>query len=336
MSSRSGLVRALVVIGVVAIIGFLAWRYLPQYLEPPASGLSASGTIEATESRLGFQGAGRIETVAPREGDAVKAGDELARLDRAELLARREQAQAQVAAADAILRDLEHGSRSEEIAQARAALYSANKRLSDAKRDLDRAKRLYEGGAVGAEARDKATMAHDLAASQTEQARQQLQLLEVGPRLERIEAQRAQVTQAQAAVRVFDAMLENMLIKAPIDGIVTVRHREPGETVAPGMPVLTLMNPANRWVRIYVPEPRVGQIKLGGSAEITTDSFAGKVYRGQVVYIASQAEFTPKSVQTTEERVKLVYAVKLRITGDTELELKPGMPADVRLDSVAP
>jgi len=163
-----------------------------------------------------------------------------------------------------------------------------------------------------------------------------LHILQAGTRHEKIDVQRAQVVQVQAAIKPIDAALDNMVLLAPMDGIVTLRHREPGATVGPGAPVFTLMNPADRWVRIYVPENRVGQVRLGTPAAITTDSFPGKTYPGEVVFIASQAEFTPKTVQTTEERVKLVYAVKVRVSGDSGFELKPGMPADVRLDGAQP
>jgi len=113
---------------------------------------------------------------------------------------------------------------------------------------------------------------------------------------------------------------------------VTVRHREPGETTPPGAPVLTLMNPDDRWVRIYVPEDRIGLVTLGQRATITSDSYPDRTHEGRVTFIASEAEFTPKNVQTPEERVKLVYAVKVQVVGDTAFELKPGMPADVRLE----
>jgi len=114
--------------------------------------------------------------------------------------------------------------------------------------------------------------------------------------------------------------------------VVTVRHREPGETVPAGSPVLTVMNRDDRWVRIYIREDRIGAVHTGQAATITSDTYAGKTYRGAVVFIASEAEFTPKSVQTREERVKLVYAVKVRVSGDPAYDLKPGMPADVRLE----
>ncbi len=116
---------------------------------------------------------------------------------------------------------------------------------------------------------------------------------------------------------------------------MTVRHREVGEVVPAGAAVLTLMNPDDRWVRIYVPENQLGKVALGQAARITSDTFPGKTYRGKVAFIAAEAEFTPKNVQTTEERVRLVYAVKVRVEQDPGQELKPGLPADVFLESAA-
>jgi HlyD family secretion protein len=252
------------------------------------------------------------------------------------MLARHQQAVAQAIAARAQLQELERGFRSEEVAQGRAALAAAKDHLNDAQRDLDRTKQLYDGGAVSQEAYDKARLASDLAKSQYEQAQEQLKILETGPRKEKIEAQRAQLAQAEAAVRIIDAILANMVIRAPFDGLVTVRHREPGEIVQAGSPILTIMNPNDRWVRIYIPENRVGAVQLGQLVTITTDTYSAKVYPGKVIFIAAEAEFTPKTVQTTEERVKLVYAVKVRITEDPTDDLKPGMPADVRLEPGKP
>ena len=117
------------------------------------------------------------------------------------------------------------------------------------------------------------------------------------------------------------------------DDIVTVRHREPGEIVGAGAPVLTVRNPDDRWIRIYVRGDEVGRLALGLPAVITADAYPERTYEGEVVFIASEAEFTPRTVQTTEERVKLVYRVKVRVTGDPAFDLKPGLPADVRLDT---
>jgi HlyD family secretion protein len=296
-------------------------------------GLSASGTVEATEASLGFQAAGRIEHIRVNEGDRVKAGDTLAVLDRTELEARLAQARAQLTAAEAVLSELERGARSEELVQAREADSSAAARLADAQRDLARAEQLFRGGAASQEAFDKARFAAEVARSQREQAAQQLRLVQAGPRVERIAAQRALVQSAQAQHRQVGAQLANAVVVAPFDGIVTVRQRQPGETVGPGAPVVTVANFDDRWVRIYVAENRLGAVSIGAPATITMDTYRDRTYAGAVSFIASQAEFTPRNVQTTEERVKLVYAVKVRITGDSALALKPGMPADVVLQA---
>jgi len=314
----------------VVVVAVAAWFFLLRRNGNDGA-LDASGTVEATDAQLGFQVAGRIDTILVHEGDAVKAGQLLARLDRTELEARRQQAAAQLTAARAMLTELERGSRSQEVQQGRDALVAAKQRLADAQRDLDRTRRLFDGGAVSREALDKAQLAFDVAQSQHDQAAQALQLLEVGPRPERIDAQRAAVASAQGAVRQMDAMLANSEIRAPFDGVVSVKDREIGETVSPGAPVLTVTNLNDRWVRIYIPETRIGAVHLGQGATISADTYKGRIYRGAVSFIASEAEFTPKNVQTQDERVKLVYAVKVHITEDSTYDLKPGIPADVQL-----
>jgi HlyD family secretion protein len=295
------------------------------------SRLEASGTVEATEAQLGFMVPGRIDSIHVREGDRVEAGAALASLDRVEAAARRAQTAAQLAAARAQLEEMVRGSRQEEVAQARAALEAARQRLADARQDLERTQALVQSHVISQQAFDKAKTAFDVAKAQADQAEEQYRLVVAGPRRERVEAARAQAAQAEAALRAADASLANMVIRAPFAGVVTVRHREPGEIVGAGTAVVSLMDRRDRWVRIYVSEARIGAVHTGQAATITSDTFRGRTYPGGVVYISSEAEFTPKNVQTEEERVKLVYAVKVRITGDAAFELKPGMPADVRL-----
>jgi len=294
--------------------------------------IQASGTVEATEADLGFQMAGRIEWIGPREGARVQAGEEVARLDQEGLLARKRAAEAQLDAARALLGEMTTGSRPEEIAEGRAALRGAEERLSDAQRDVERARRLFDGGAVSREMLDKAETSAGVAESAVDQARERLRILEEGPRQERVAGQRAVVAQAEAAVAQVDAALTNSVVTVPFPGVVTLRHREPGETVSPGVPVLTVMDLEDRWVRIYVREDRIGEVQLGQQAIITADTYPDRSYRGQVIFISSEAEFTPRNVQTTEERVKLVYAVKVRITEDPSYDLKAGIPADVVLE----
>jgi HlyD family secretion protein len=293
--------------------------------------IQASGTVEATDADLGFQMAGRIESISVREGDSVRSGQEVAALDQSELLARRRAAEAQGSAARALLAEMQTGFRDEEIAEGRAALRQAEEREEDARRDRDRAQRLFDGGSISQEMLDKAQTAFQVAEAAVEQAQQRFAILQEGVRPERIAAQRALVDQAEASVAQIDAALQNSVVTVPFPGLVTVRHREPGETASPGLPVLTIMDPEDRWVRIYVREDRIGEVSLGQTASITSDTYPEREYEGEVVFIASEAEFTPRNVQTTEERVKLVYAIKVRITGDPSHDLKAGIPADVVL-----
>jgi HlyD family secretion protein len=298
-----------------------------------AGALFASGTVEGTEADLGFQVPGRVAEVGPHEGDAVSAGEQVAVLDTAELGAAHAAAEAQLAAAQARLAELERGSRPEEVAQARAGVRSATQRADEARRDAERAARLYQGGAISQQARDRATTAKDVSEAALDQAQQALALVRAGPRTEVIRAQRAMVEQARANLERARAALDNAVIHAPFAGVVTVRHREPGETVSPGAPVLTVLDPNDRWVRIYVREDEVGRVHLGEKATITSDTYPDRKYQGTVIFIGSQAEFTPRNVQTQKERIKLVYPVKVRITGDPGFDLKPGIPADVTLES---
>lgn len=319
----------------VLVVGLGAWLILGPP-PPEAVGIMASGTVEATESDLGFQVGGRILELAVREGDVVERGAVLARLDASELEARAAAAEAQLAAARALLLELERGPRPEERAHARAVVEAARRRLEDATGTLERTRVLYDGGGASREALDQAEAAFGIAEAQYDQAVRQFELVDRGPRIERIEAQRAAVLQAEAAVRQAEAALSHAVIRAPFAGVVTVRHRQLGEIVPAGAPVLTLMDPDDRWVRIYVAGDEIGHVRIGQVAHIASDTYRDRRYDGRVTFVASEAEFTPRNVQTAKERVRLVYAVKVAITGDPDRDLKPGVPADVVLEPTVP
>lgn len=324
--------RAAVAAALVAFIALVAVvAYLLARGDGETTDVVASGTVEATEADLGFQIGGRIATIAVREGDPVGASQVLARLEAAELDARRSAAEAQLDAARAQLAELQRGARPEELRQARAAEAAARERMEEAGRVLERNRALEEGGAVSREALEQARTAYEVARAQHEHAREQLALVRTGTRQERLDAQHAVVRQAEAALAQVDAALANAVITAPFAGVVTVRHRQPGESVAAGAPVLTVMDPDDRWVRIYVREDVIGHVTLGQRAAIRTDSDRANEYPGRVTFISTQAEFTPRNVQTAEERVKLVYAVRVAITDDPRHMLKAGVPADVTL-----
>ena len=296
-----------------------------------STAIEASGTLEATEAELGFQVPGRIDSILVHEGDRITAGQRIAVLDLRELVARRDAAIAMAAAQRARLAELERGFRPEEVAQAEVSLQSAEHRLSDADRDLTRTRNLFEGGAVSRQALDNQQSVYNVARAERDRLQQQVKLLQSGSRPEQIAAQRALLAQSDAALAQTEATLSQAVVIAPFGGAVTRRQREPGEVISAGLPVISLANLDDRWVRIYVREDQVGRVKLGGKAEIKVDAFPDRTYAGDVVFIAQEAEFTPRNVQTKEERVKLVYRVKVRVVGDSAQDLKPGLPADVRL-----
>lgn len=316
---------------IVPLAAIAAVFVIVQSVRNGTASVPSFGTVEATEAVLGFQLAGRVDAVTVREGDRVARDSRLASLDATELQARLAAANAAVGAAEAVLRELRSGFRSEEQAQAQSALEAAEQRVLDAERDVDRSRILFEGGAISRELLDKHTTALEVALADRDRMAQNLALLQAGPRPERIAQQAALVEQARANARIVEATLQTTVITAPFDGLITVRHTEPGEIVSPGRPVLTLMNPDDRWVRIYVREDAVGGVSVGQAASIRIDTFPDRAYDGRVTFIASEAEFVPRNVQTTEERVRLVYEVRVTIVGDEQLDLKPGIAADVTL-----
>lgn len=319
------------VLGAVLVGGAAAWLVIRGGGEATGT-LAVSGTVEATDADLGFLLPGRVAEVVPTEGTTVAAGTELARLDARELDAQVAAAQADLDAARAALAEVEAGARGQDIASAEAALRSAEARAEEADRNADRARTLFEGGAISRQALDRAQAERDAARASADQARERLDLIREGAREETLRAARARRAQAEARLASAEASRSNAVIVAPFEGIVTVRHREPGETVPAGAPVLTLLDPSDRWIRVYVREDRLGAVRMGARASIVSDTYPDRVIEGEVVFIGSEAEFTPRNVQTAEERIRLVYPVKVRITGDPEFVLKPGLPADVTLE----
>jgi len=323
--------RLKILVPLIVLAGVVGWFVFVREPSLAEGVIQASGTVEATSADLGFQIPGRVETITVREGDLVESGAELAVLDTRELLATRNAAEARVGAAEAQLSELRSGGRPQEIAQAEAVVRRARERADESVRESERAARLEAGGAISRQALEQARTAAEMATAQAEEAEQALALLVEGPRAERIRAQEAVVEQARSELARVEASLANAAIRAPFAGRITVRHREPGEIVGAGVPVLTLLDPNDRWVRIYVRADEIGRVQIGMPASIKGDTNPDERYEGEVVFIGSEAEFTPRNVQTQEERTRLVYPVKIRVTGDPDFMLKPGIPADVEL-----
>jgi HlyD family secretion protein len=287
----------------------------------------ASGHIEAVEVRVGTKVRGRLLERPVDEGDAVKAGQLLAVLDTidAELFLR--EAVAQRDQADAMLRLRVAGSRREDIAEAAAQVASVSADLAGAEKELKRQETLVSEGVTTAKTKDDALAKRDALAAQLESSKQALARAKAGSREQEVEGARAARDALDARIAQLKQQIADATIVSPTNGLVTEKVAEPGELLAPGAPIVVVTDLALPWLTVYVAEPELGKIKLGAAAEITTDG--GEKRQGKVSFIASTAEFTPKNVQTRDERVKLVYRVKIALENPDGL-FKPGMPAEAR------
>jgi len=386
--------KALVLVLLLLVIGAAGiWYEAGRRNHQVPGTLSGNGTIEATEVEVGARISGRLLTVVPREGEAVRRGQELASLEAAELEAQVAQARGNLAAAEAVFAEIGAGTRAEEIrrlkaqvqsardaqvqaqarldllragarpellAQLRAAVQQTQVALDDAQRDFERTGRLAGEGAVAGRDLDVATARRDGAAAVLDAARHRLAEAEAGARIEELrvaeaglaqaaallqsaqasldlavagprrETLRAAEARAEAArgnVAAAEALLAQTHIVAPSDGRVTLRNAEPGEVVTPGFPIVRVADLSRVRVRVYVPEPQIGRVRTGQVAAVSVDAFPGRTFPGTVTEIAEKPEYTPKNVQTREERAKLVFGVKVEVENPGG-ELKPGMPAD--------
>jgi HlyD family secretion protein len=291
----------------------------------------ASGHVEATEVRISTKVGGILESLAVDEGSVVEAGQELARIDTVDTRLALESARAELARARAELRLLLAGPREEDIAEARAQVARAEADLAGATRDLERMEGLLATGSGTTKARDDARTRHEVAAAAVEAVRQRLRRLEAGFRPEEKDAARARVSAAEARIAQLEQQVEDASISSPVDGIVTRKLSDAGELMAPGTAIVTITDLANAWLNAYISEPDLGRIRLDQKAEVFTDD--GQTREGRVSFIASEAEFTPKNVQTRDERVKLVFRIKVALENEDGL-FKPGMPAEARLEPV--
>jgi len=297
----------------------------------PAAKYEASGTIEATEVRVSSQVVGTLAQVAAVEGSVVKQGDVLARIDPSTYQFQLGEADSEVDAARAQLELLVGGARVEDIDQAKANLAQTDENLKLAQADAARMRDLAASGSATIQQRDDAASRLALAKAQQESAAQGLRKLESFARPEELDAARARLEQAQWAARLAQKSLAECDIQSPMDGTVLERLAEPGELAMVGSGIATLADLGKLHLTIYIPETEIGRVSLGQSAEVSVDSFPGKIFPAKVYFISPIAEFTPKNVQTKDERVKQVFAVKLDL-GNGDGMLKPGMPADARID----
>ncbi len=376
-------------VAVIAAAIFAARRYRGA---DPAT-IRLSGNIELTEVNISFKIPGRLIERLVDEGEEVKKGMLVARLDKEQLLGQRDRARAaldgsesmivqqrtaidyqaetlagqilqraaELKASEARLAELLAGSREQEKEQARAGVERARTEYDRAARDWQRAQTLFKNEDISAADYDQFRTRYETADAQLKTAKEQLALVLEGPRSQTIDTARAQVAQAGAALKLAEAQrlelkrrreelqtrradvegrradlsivntqLADSEAASPIDGVVLVKGAEPGEVIAAGTTVLTVGDLDHPWLRAYIGERDLGRVRLGDTVNVTTDSFPGKVYHGRVSFISSEAEFTPKQIQTQDERSKLVYRVKIDVENPRH-ELKSNMPADAKI-----
>jgi HlyD family secretion protein len=318
---------ALVMLAIALVAG---WR-IREAMQKPDPGLELYGNVDIRGVDLGFRVGGRLEEVLKDEGDAVAAGELLARLDKRPLAHELARAQADLAAAAADLQWKEAGFRPEEIEQARAILEESRVTAADAERIHQRQAGLLPGGGTSRQNLESAEAALAAARERVKAAEAKLHLMETGFRPEEIAAARARVRQAEAAQDAAALRLEDAELRSPADGVVLTRAREPGAIVPAGATVLSLSLENPVWVRAYVHEPELGKVPPGTPVLLRTDGNPDRPFHGKVGFVSPRAEFTPKSVETPELRTSLVYRLRI-VVSDSDGSLRQGMPVTVSLD----
>ena len=326
MNKRVRLFAVVLMVILIAVGGTLLVRSLLH--KAPANELVLYGNVDIRQAELAFNGNERIASLMAQEGDRVKRGQLLATLDTLRLSHQVSQAEAQVKAQKEVLAALVAGTRPEDIRKARADVEAAEAEQKNAGIVFRRKSMLAEKDLISKQERDDAKAAADSSQAQLKAVKAALALAVAGPRKEDIAAAGETLKSYEAALSIAKRNLEYAYLYAPSDGVIQTRILEPGDMASPQTPVFTLALTDPVWVRAYVQEPDMGKIRLGMSAEVTTDSYPGKRYKAWIGFISPTAEFTPKSVETQELRSSLVYQVRVYAC-DPDNELRQGMPATV-------
>ncbi|HIU18078.1 MAG TPA: efflux RND transporter periplasmic adaptor subunit [Candidatus Avidesulfovibrio excrementigallinarum] len=322
----------LIILLVLVVAGAGGW-YGFLYLHGGAEPFVLYGNVDIRQVSLAFNSSGRIRAMTVEEGDQIHAGQVLARLDDTSLRLQADKARADIAALDQALLRLLNGTRPEELAQARASVAAAQAEATFTAQQRRRMQALFSGGsghAVSRQELDNAISADDMATAKLRSAREALRLAEIGPRDEDIAQARAQLESAKAQLAILEHDIAETVLLSPCDGVIRSRLLEPGDMASPQRAVYLVALTSPKWIRAYVSEPQLGLIHEGMRLSVTTDSWPDDPVTGTVGFIASVAEFTPKTVQTEELRSALLYEVRV-LVDDPDNRLRLGMPATVRL-----
>jgi HlyD family secretion protein len=309
--------------------------------------LTLNGTIEVDDILVGSKIGGRVTEVLVQEGEVVKKGDVLARIDDAELLTKKEQdisiinqEKENVSQHAAYLELVQSGNRTQEIQRSKADVDAIKVKLDLAVKDAGRYEKLYKEGAVSQQTRDSAVNQVDVLKAQVKSSQETYSLQKAGFRKEDIDQARdnwisakASLQQAQHDLDEIETQLEEMTVVAPMDAVVEVCDLRVGDLLGPNQSAMTLVIPNKLWVRVYAPENYLGFLKENSKVNVKVDSFPNEIFNGIVEQINRKAEFTPKNVQTAEERIDTVFGVKVRLD-DATRRLRAGMSADVTFPDI--
>ena len=315
----------------LAVVGLAVggvWRFWRSVA--PQRELVLYGNVDLRQVELAFNNSERIAAVLVQEGDRVRKGETLARLDTSRLLPRVREAEARVAAERKVVEKLHHGSRPEEIAQASASVESARADAINARAQYRRRVALAQNAVISQQELDNAKAALDVANARQALNQKALDLAIAGPRVEDIGEAEAELEGEAARLTLLRQQLADAQLVAPVDAVVRSRLMEPGEMASPEKPVLSLAVINPKWVRAYVEESDLGKLRTGMAVSVTVDSFANRPFVGWVGFVSPVAEFTPKTVQTAELRTSLVYEVRVFVKDPSD-ELHLGSPATVYL-----
>jgi HlyD family secretion protein len=324
----------LLVVAVCAVV--IVWRLAARHHNPGE--LVLYGNVDLRQADVPFNASERVTEVLVQEGDHLKRGQVMARLDPTRIQPQVAKAEADVAAEQEVVNRLHAGSRPQEIAQARANVVSTEADSANARRQYDRLMELSRstsGRAVSRQDLDSAHATLDVADAKLAVNRKALDLQVAGPRKEDIAQAEAQLRSDQAQLALLRRQLEDTELRAPLDAVVRSRLVEPGEITSPQKSAFTLAITDPKWIRAYVSEPDLGAVREGLQASVTTDAFPSQPFSGWVGFISPMAEFTPKTVETEELRSSLVYEIRVFVK-DPDDKLRLGMPATVRLGTANP
>lgn len=321
---------AVLMVFFLVVAGLVGWRASS---EKGGNRLVLYGNVDIRQISLSFDNSGRITEVLADEGDSIKAGQVLARLDVRILQLQANEVRADIDAQQQTVLKLHNGSRPQEIAQERARLAAAQADATRAERDLARLQEVAantQGRGVSQQDLDNAKNNATSTKAKLDEQREALRLAELGPRVEEIAGAEAQLKATQAKLALLQYQISQGALKAPADAVVRSRLLEPGDMASSVRPVFAMALTEPKWVRVYVSETDLGKVKPGMTARVFTDSYPDRPINASISYISSVAEFTPKSVQTEELRTSLVYEVRLKVKDDGNL-LRLGQPVTVRL-----